>query len=153
MSTIKLTATNDLTQWVEIMFNPEVTNFKYIVSEGFIQTLGSQYPYYRRNAAVNFREFQLTGLIAVDSEYITKQSSPFFTLAVRNETDIIKKEKLYRDAVSEFLRNGQPKYYESDTEGKIKVILSDISFTPNKTLGRRLYSFSVKVTEIGEAES
>ena len=44
-----------------------------------------------------------------------------------------------------------PKLFRSTPEGNILVTLSNISFTPNQTLGRMIYDFSCTATEIGEA--
>jgi hypothetical protein len=41
--------------------------------------------------------------------------------------------------------------FRSVTEGNILVKLTDINFTPNATLGRRIYSFTATATEIDEA--
>ena len=49
-----------------------------------------------------------------------------------------------------FLTNGQPKLFKSYEEGNIIVYLSNVSFTPNKTLGRHIYDFSATVTECCE---
>ena len=57
-------------------------------------------------------------------------------------------EKAYRDAVLDFLYANDIKKFKSETEGEIYVRLSNISLTPNKTLGRRIYSFTAQATEM-----
>ena len=57
-------------------------------------------------------------------------------------------EKKARDIVMEFLTNGQYKFFKSFEEGNMIVYLSNISFTPNKQLGRHVYDFSCTVTEV-----
>lgn len=59
-------------------------------------------------------------------------------------------EKKFRDEVTSFLQNGKVKLFKSETEGNIIVRLMDISFTPNKSLGRRIYSFSATAYEIDD---
>jgi hypothetical protein len=49
-----------------------------------------------------------------------------------------------------WLNDGEPKLFRSMTEGNMIVMLNDISLTPNKTLGRRLYNFSATMYEIGD---
>lgn len=59
-------------------------------------------------------------------------------------------EKLFRDKVMEFLTDNDVKLFKTMTEGNILVKLTNVSFTPNKTLGRNIYSFSATATEIAE---
>lgn len=63
---------------------------------------------------------------------------------------LIAYQKRFRDAAMDLLTNGKPKLFRSPTEGNMLVSLSNISFTPNKTLGRNVYDFSATVTEIAE---
>ncbi|MBR3673967.1 MAG: hypothetical protein IKN65_06790 [Clostridia bacterium] len=49
---------------LNVRFDPQITNFSYKISEGLIETIGSKYPYIRRNGAVNYRTFSLSGTIS-----------------------------------------------------------------------------------------
>jgi hypothetical protein len=51
-------------------------------------------------------------------------------------------EKLFRDKVIEFLYADDIKLFKSLPEGVKLVRLSNISLTPNKQLGRNIYSFT-----------
>lgn len=62
-------------------------------------------------------------------------------------------EREFREEAMKWLNDGEPKLYRSMTEGNLAVMLTDISLTPNSTLGRRLYSFTATVYEIAEAHS
>ena len=62
-------------------------------------------------------------------------------------------EREFREEVMKWLNDGEPKLYRSMAEGAMVVMLTDISLTPNATLGRRLYSFSATVYEVAEATS
>lgn len=62
-------------------------------------------------------------------------------------------EREFREEAMKWLNDGEPKLYRSMTEGNMAVMLTDISLTPNATLGRRLYSFTATVYEIAEADS
>lgn len=59
-------------------------------------------------------------------------------------------EKFFRDEVMNFLTDGEVKLFRSETEGNILVRLMNVSFTPNQTLGRMVYSFSATAYEIDE---
>ena len=60
-------------------------------------------------------------------------------------------ERQFREKVYDFLYEDNVKLFRSTTEGNILVKLTDISFQPNETLGRRIYSFTATATEIDEA--
>ena len=49
---------------LKIQFNPSVSDFKYNVAESQQVTLGSQYPYIKRNGNNYYRTFSLSGLIS-----------------------------------------------------------------------------------------
>lgn len=59
-------------------------------------------------------------------------------------------EKHFKDAVMDFITDGKPKVFKSPTEGLMIVKLTNISFTPNKILGRRVVDFSATVNEFAE---
>lgn len=60
-------------------------------------------------------------------------------------------EKRFKDAAMEFLTDGLPKLFRSPEEGIMIITLTNVSFTPNEKLNRRVYDFSATVTEIAEA--
>lgn len=62
-------------------------------------------------------------------------------------------EREFRENVISWLNDGEPKLFRSMTEGNMVVMLTDISLTPNKTLGRRLYDFSATMYEIEKGDS
>lgn len=53
---------------LKIQFNPKITSFKYVVSENKFETLGSKYPFIRRNANTRYREFGISGLISTETD-------------------------------------------------------------------------------------
>jgi len=53
---------------LKIQFNPKITSFKYVVSENKFETLGSKYPFVRRNANTRYREFGVSGLISMETD-------------------------------------------------------------------------------------
>lgn len=62
-------------------------------------------------------------------------------------------EREFRRRVMEFVYDGKPKIFKSPTEGLLLVKLTDISLTPNTTLGRMIYDFSCTMTEIGKIDA
>ena len=49
---------------LKIQFNPNISGLKYNVSESQQITLGSKYPYIKRNGNNYFRSFSISGLIS-----------------------------------------------------------------------------------------
>lgn len=66
------------------------------------------------------------------------------------EGDMYTKERVFREAVLDFLLDGKPKLFKSPTEGNVIVRLTDINCTPEQALGRLIYSFSATAYEIAE---
>ena len=60
-------------------------------------------------------------------------------------------ERDFREKVMQFLQSPSVKLFKSMTEGNIVVRLMDVSFTPNDTLDRLVYSFSATAYEIAES--
>ena len=154
---------------LKIQFNPSVSSFKRNISETKVETIGSPYPFIIRNGAVGYIEFPISGLISFqmdkDEAFITKQE-------LYQNKDILKRyskynieemedwpitdandfvyEKLFRDKVIDFLYDGEVKLFRSPTEGNYLIRLTDVSFTPNATLGRMIWTFSATATQIDE---
>lgn len=155
---------------LKIQFNPQVSSFKQVVNEGRIETIGSPYPYIRRNAAINYAQFPISGLISCQMDenenFITKEAlyggkellkkyeqyntiernNPFVTTV---DNDFVY-EKKFRDVVIKFLMDGKVKLFRSPTEGNYLVRLTDVSFSPNQQLGRMIWTFSATANEIAE---
>lgn len=62
-------------------------------------------------------------------------------------------EREFREEAIKWLNDGEPKLYRSMSEGIMAVMLTDVSLTPNTTLGRRVWDFSATVYEIAEGAS
>ena len=157
-------------QQLKVQFNPQVSSFKRVINEGKIETIGSQYPYIRRNAAINYAQFPISGLISCqmdeNEKFITKETlyggrenlrnyehfnsmevnKPFMTTV---DNDFVY-EKKFRDAVMQFLMDGKVKLFRSATEGNYLVRLTDVSFTPNQQLGRMIWTFSATANEVAD---
>lgn len=153
---------------LKIKFNPQVNNYSHVVSESLTQTIGSKYPFIRRNGNVDYRTFSLSGTISVFMdirqngmkasfddlynkdwqgadeyrEYNAKNNITYYNNSLY--------EKDFREKVIEFLYNNSVKLYKSTTEGNILVKLMNISFTPNNSLSRHIYDFTCTAQEIDE---
>ncbi len=88
------------------------------------------------------------GATSIYDNYLHKQSG---LLSGTTPTDqAVYVERKYREKVMEWLSNGEPKLFRSETEGNMIVMLSGVSFTPYDKSYRMVYSMSATVTEIAE---
>ncbi len=165
-------------QQLKIKYNPQISTFNFNVVETSTQTLGSKYPFVKRNANVKYRQFDISGLITyfmdvpderydngnsvIDNErlFIDPEKDLYFNnqnlydnFNSQNRITLYNNftlERLFREKVQEFLTDGKVKLFNSATEGLILVKLMNVSFTPEQTLGRMLYNFKATAIEIGE---
>ena len=141
---------------LRIRFNPKVTTFKQTVLESKVDSIGGKYPFIFRNGNVQYKEFQLSGLLS----FLSDENKLFFEEkeileANKDEfsqTDLtdynIYQEKEFRLKVLDWLTNGKEKVFKSPTEGNYIVRLMNTSLTPNDTVGRMLYTFNSTVYEM-----
>jgi hypothetical protein len=141
------TTTNPL----KIKFNEKLGSVKYNYADTVTATLGSEYPIVRRNGKQKYRTFTIEGLISQEANdsFVTLDSSIYAGLDAYDQWTI--KELMYRNAVIDFLHDGAIKLYSSTQEGNMLIRLTNISLTPNDTLGRNIWSFSATATEIAAA--
>lgn len=155
--------TNEKMQ-LKVKFDPTVSSFKTTIYESKIDTIGSKYPYFKRNANVAYKQFPITGLITTwcdeDGVSLTKDKVYGDMAYLYDKYEKEKRinqyqdffyEREFREAVMEFLEADDVKLFRSTTEGNILVKLMDISFTPNQTIGRMLYSFSATAYQIADS--
>lgn len=148
---------------LNIQLNPQVSSYQRVVSDTVTTTLGSKYPFISRNGNSNYRQFTISGLISShmdDNSIFTNKDEIYLLnkdlyLQFNKERNIseykdYQYEYHFREKVLDFLYNEQAKLFRSPTEGNILVKLTNISLTPNQTLGRLLYSFTATVVEIDE---
>ena len=150
---------------LNIRFDPSITSFKTTVSESRTDTIGSKYPFIKKNGAVEYKQFPIGGTIThlMDpSSLITSKKEIFRdSLSYYEEYNKDKDvriddfndwtyEREFREKVKNFLQAHKVRLFRSATEGNILVKLMDINFTPNATLGRRIYSFSATAYEVAD---
>ena len=149
---------------LSIKFNPQISSFKRTVSESKIDTIGSKYPFIKRNGYMEYREFPISGLITcfMDNEeiFISKNNLYGEEIALLYD-NYNKKENItnfndftyerdFREKVLDFLYKNNVKLFRSPSEGNILVKLMDINLTPEIVLGRRIYTFSCMAYEIAD---
>lgn len=148
---------------IKIRFNPQISSFKYNTLESKVDTIGSKYPYIKRNGEVFYRSFPISGTIShfMDKDHLFTSREDIFkdTLELYDEHNAEFKinpwtdrtyEREFREKVMEFLYKNNVKLFKSATEGNVLVKIMDINFTPNTQLGRQLYNFSCTAYEIDE---
>lgn len=151
---------------LKIKFNPKVGSFKDNLLESKVNTLGGRYPYIFRNGKTKYKEFPVSGLISLltDSNKLFLENITFMNMDKRekkkslNKEDFnqshdltavnFKNEREFKLQVLEWLNNGYPKLFRSPAEGNYIIKLSNVSLSPNETLGRMLHGFSATAYEI-----
>ena len=151
---------------LNIRFDPLVSSFKRTVSESRTDTIGSKYPYIKRNGYVEYRQFPIGGTIThlMDPSHLITSKEEIFRDSLDNYTEFNKDknvriddfndwtyEREFREKVMDFLYANKVRLFRSATEGNILVKIMDINLTPNSTLGRRIYSFTATAYEVDAA--
>ena len=151
---------------LNIRFDPSVSSFKRTVSESRTDTIGSKYPYIKRNGYVEYRQFPIGGTIThlMDPSHLITSREEIFRDNLDNYTEFNKDkniriddfndwtyEREFREKVMDFLYANKVRLFRSATEGNILVKIMDINLTPNSTLGRRIYSFTATAYEVDAA--
>ena len=151
---------------LNIRFDPSVSSFKRTVSESRTDTIGSKYPYIKRNGYVEYRQFPIGGTIThlMDPSHLITSREEIFRDSLDNYTEFNKDknvriddfndwtyEREFREKVMDFLYANKVRLFRSATEGNILVKIMDINLTPNSTLGRRIYSFTATAYEVDAA--
>lgn len=150
-------------QQLRIRFDASVDSFSRHISQSLVETIGSKYPYIRRNGNVGYRSFSLSGLITSFMDLTESSMKGSREEIFQDAYDLYSQynkqnginlfydyvyQREFRQKVMDFLYEDNVKLFRSTPEGNIMVKLMDINFSPNPTLGRLLYSFSCTAYEI-----
>lgn len=152
---------------LKMSYNFSISSYKKNVSRNKFDTLGSQYPKFVENGVLNYVSMQITGLISsqMDEQEMFLKKSDIFSSEVNelynnynfnnNITDYndFLWERTFRQELLDWLNNGEPKLFRSETEGNLVVILADVSLSPFQGTSRRLYNFSATLYEVAENTS
>ena len=159
---------SDSKRQLRIQFNPKVNGYKRTILESKIDTIGGKYPIIFRNGNVDYREIGLGGLISylMDKDNMFKVFADSPGEAIRQDTASTTndpphnptslsdnnrhKERVFREAVLEWLTNGESKYFRSPTEGNHIVRVMNVSLSPIDTVGRMIYNFTATSYEIAD---
>lgn len=148
---------------LKVRFNPQLSSIKRNINEVRIDTIGSKYPFIRRNGDMDYITFPIGGLISSEMDENNKFSSKkelygqyetYYNnyndkYEINRNIDVVY-ERAFRESVMEYLYSGNVMLFRSPTEGNFLVRLMDISLSPETTLGRRLWSFSGTAYEIDD---
>ena len=146
---------------LKIKFNPSLSSIKRNINETRTDTIGSKFPFIRRNGDMNYVSFPIGGLISSEMDENKKFTSKnelygdnknFYQeyneqYEINMHSDVVY-ERAFREVVMDFLYSGEVMLFRSPTEGNYLIRIMDLSFSPETTLGRRLWSFSGTAYEI-----
>lgn len=149
---------------LKLQFDVNISSMKRTISDSKVETLGSPFPFIKRNGIINYRTFPISGLVTfiMDEEglFATKEDiygtqNIIFYSAFETENNITDfnnttYEREFRKKVSQFLSKDELKLFRSPTEGNILIRLTDINFSPNTALGRHIWSFSGTAYEMDD---
>ena len=141
---------------LKIEYNPNVSSFKRTIMESKTDTIGSQYPFFKRNGHTNYAQFPIGGLIVADDNIGFLNLAPYSVMgnggnAVISDAayDFIK-EREYRKEILEFLQSDNIKLFRSTPEGNLLIKIMDVSLSPMNGLGRKIWSFTATAYEVDE---
>lgn len=127
------------------MWSEDQSNYKYIHQLGKEEYQDdpsfNKYPKAERNNRM--------GEITEFDQYLHRDITRIATTEKSDEMIFL--ERKFRECVMEWLSDGKPKLFRSETEGNMIVMLSGVGFSPLDKTARMVYSVSMTVTEIAEA--
>lgn len=155
---------------ISIRYNYKVSSVKPTVSRTKMDVLGGKYPKFVENAAMDYKQLSITGLISTQDDenglFLTKEdvyqnmlsNYEAYEEAEYRDAHTIEYynyfwEREFRERLVRWLNDGEPKLYRSMTEGMLVVMVTDVNLTPNATLSRRLWDFSATLYEVADGSS
>lgn len=157
---------NDAVQ-LKIRYDMNISNSMVNIGQAKTDTIGSKYPYIRRNGNMYYHSFPFSFLItaytdnnhifATESELRDNQTTLYSIAHGDNPLSVYSGqydyiyERDFRQKVETFLYNNKVKLFRSLTEGNMLIKLMNITLTPKQELGRLLYSVDATAIEIDEA--
>jgi hypothetical protein len=147
---------------LKMKYNTNISSVKRNIAESKVDTIGSKYPFIRRNGDMNYTTFSITGLITrfMDEEEIftskeeilNNQNELYDTYNIEhriNEYNDTTYERNFRDRVVDFLYENSIRLFKSPTQGVMLIKLMDISLTPMSG-GIDIYTFTASAHEIAD---
>lgn len=163
---------------LKLKYDFQISSYKTNISESKTDTIGSKYPFIRRNGNMYYRSIPCTGVITAymdDEDLFTNNSELYGTTPIdtsgarlgQTNEDIYEEfiggyenyvtrynythERKFRERVEEFLYNNKVKLYKSMQEGNMIVKMMQVNLTPKQELGRLIYTFSGTLYEVANA--
>lgn len=154
------------TKQLKMQFDFQLSTYKFNILESKTDTLGSKYPFIRRNGDMYYRSFGCSGTITGfmdQADLFTSKNQLYdgytnfyeeFKGQINHYTTTYDYtyERKFREKVEQFLYNSKPKLYKSTQEGNMIIKLMDVSLTPKTELGRLIYTFSATAYEIDDGD-
>ena len=155
---------------LKLKYDFQISSYKTNITENLTTTIGSKYPFIRRNGDNYYKSFPITGTISYymdNIDFFTTKEEIFYNDNNYEQYEKIQYgvpvsegeipssydyvyERKFREEVEKFLYNNKPKLYKSTQEGNILIKLMEISLTPKQELNRLIYTFSATAYEIGQ---
>ena len=151
---------------LKLKYDFQISSYKTNISENKTDTIGSQYPFIRRNGNMYYRSFPIAGTITAYMDNIELFVNKSVLYGNEEITDLFIdyrgedynfnankqynyiQERNFREQVEKFLYNAKPKLYKSTQQGNIFIKIMDVSLTPKTELDRLIYTFSGTAYEI-----
>ena len=152
---------------IQLGYNYTISNMKPVVTRQKIDVIGGKYPKFAENAALNYKQFSVTGMISAQMDefttfmtkkgYFKDEYGNYNVYLEQNDINAPDYDQLwereFREELVKWLNDGEPKLYRSQPEGNVVVMLTDVQLTPLTQLSRRLWNFSATMTEIADGNS
>lgn len=151
---------------LKIRYDMNISNSMVNVGEAKTDTIGSKYPFVRRNGNMYYHSFPFSFLItaytddhhifASESEIRDYQDDLYAVAHGSNSLQVYSGrydytyERDFRQKVEAFLYDNKVKLFRSLTQGNMLIKLMNITLTPKQELGRLLYSVDATAIEIDE---
>lgn len=140
-------------------YNTSFGGIKETRADSSVETIGSSYPFVRRNSILQYRQFPIDSLISENSSLYDdfskclisqmKDSSNKQLGYYKYREETLESERFFREKVKDFLTDGKPKLLRTPSEGNLLIKLTEVTFTPNTSLNNKISTFSATAIEIG----
>lgn len=161
------------------IYDGNISTINHNQSESVIETLTGKYPFVVSSADLDYKTFQFSGKLTYEqdvhrllvSNTYSEAISPDPTIPINfveikygdeagtnRKTDIGKldesmvMQRIWRNKILEWLKDGRPKILKSEAEGNILVRVTNVNVTPVRSLYGLIADFTCTMTEIGDVK-
>lgn len=157
------------------IYDGKINTINHKQSRNVIETITGKYPFIVSSADLDYRTFQFSGKLTMEQDVHRLLVSNTYSEAISADPTIpinyieikygdeallnckndLEREnsmvvqRIWRQKILEWLKDGKPKILKSEAEGNILVSISDVQVTPIQTLYGLVADFSCTMTEIG----